>query len=222
MKIQALWRHAVRGLFATAILVAAGGVAINSFILRKSRGNVFSDAGSALSNDVALVLGAAPRLAGGARANPFFDGRMDAASALFRAGKTRHLIVSGDNSRREYDEPTAMRDALAKRGVPVSAITLDYAGFRTLDSVARARSVFGQDRVTIVSDDFHMPRALFLAKSRGVEAIGFTSAPVPLDQSRKTRLREVAARIAAWVDVFVLRTAPKFEGPPEAIQITRS
>lgn len=130
--------------------------------------------------------------------------------------------MSGDNSRKAYDEPTAMRAALDRRGVPDRAITLDYAGFRTLDSVARARSVFGQNRVTIVSDDFHVPRALFLARSQGLDAIGFTSTPVPIGLSRKTRAREVAARVRAWLDVFVFHTSPKFEGPAIALRITRS
>ena len=130
--------------------------------------------------------------------------------------------MSGDNSRKEYDEPTAMRAALMQRGIPDDAITLDYAGLRTLDSVARARSVFGQHRVAIVSDDFHVPRALFLAKHEGIEAVGFAGRPVPQEFSRTTRVREVAARIAAWLDVFIFHTEPKFEGPPVAIRITRS
>lgn len=222
MKIHSRWRKAAVAICLAPFLGIAGCAAINSFILRETRGRIFTDAAATPENDVALVLGTSPTLHAGKWTNPFFEGRIDAAAALFRAGKVRHFLVSGDNSRKEYDEPTAMRAALMQRGIPENAITLDYAGFRTLDSVARARSVFGQSRLTIVSDDFHVPRALFLARHRGIDAIGFASPAVRQEWSRKTRLREIAARVAAWLDVFVLRTEPKFEGPPVAIRITHA
>ena len=138
---------------------------------------------------------------------------MDAAAELWRHGKVRHFIVSGDNSTKEYDEPTAMRAALVARGVPETAVTLDYAGFRTLDTMARAATVFGQKSLTVVTDDFHLPRSLFLAEAHGIDAIGFGGKPVPIEWSRKTRVREVASRIAAWLDVYVFKTKPKFFGP---------
>ncbi|MEO8352838.1 MAG: ElyC/SanA/YdcF family protein, partial [Chthoniobacteraceae bacterium] len=115
-----------------------------------------------------------------------------------------------------------MRDALISRGVPESVITLDYAGFRTLDSVVRARSVFGVDRLTIVTDDFHVARALFLARASGIEAIAYQSASVPWKWSKRTRFREVASRVKAWCDVYVLGTKPKFDGPPEPLRTARN
>ncbi len=147
---------------------------------------------------------------------------MDTAAALYHAGKVKHLLVSGDNSRKTYDEPTAMRDALIARGVPSAAITLDYAGFRTLDTMARARAVFGLRRCTIVTDDFHLPRSLFLAEAHGLDAAGCQSAPVPWRWSKKTRLREIASRTIAWLDVCVLRTKPKFYGPRVEIPSVQS
>ena len=147
---------------------------------------------------------------------------MDAAARLFREGKVKHLLVSGDNRRSDYDEPTDMQAALVARGVPESAITLDYAGFRTLDSMARAKRVFGLNRVTIVTDDFHLARAVFLARAHGLEAVGFSSAAVPFKWSKKTRVREVAARVQAWLDIYVLATKPRFYGPPVEIRVAAS
>ena len=151
--------------------------------------------------------------------NPFFEGRMDAAAKLYREGKVRHLLVSGDNHRKEYDEPTAMRDALMERGIPQEAITLDYAGFRTLDSVVRARSVFGLQSVTIVTDRFHQPRSLFLAKAHGLQAVGYCSRDVPFKWAKKTLAREVVSRVKACLDVYVLHTKPRFYGQKEQIQL---
>ena len=197
------------------MLVALGGLgvfAINWWIVRSSRAFVFSKLADVPVNDVALVLGTSP-LIGGKWPNPFFENRMDAAAGLYTAGKVRHLLLSGDNSRRQYDEPTAMREALIRRGVPAAAITLDYAGFRTLDSMARARAIFDLTRCTLVTDDFHLPRSLFLARTHGLQAVGFSSQPVPWKWSKKTRFREVGSRVKAWFDVFVLRTKPHFYGP---------
>jgi SanA protein len=221
MRTSTSWRTPRRIVTLVAlsgVLALAGVVVINWTMVRQARERVFADAASAPENGIALVLGTAPMLGGGRWTNPFFENRMDAAAALYRAGKVRHLLVSGDNGRKTYDEPTAMRDSLIKRGVPERAITLDYAGFRTLDSVVRARAVFGQTKVTIVTDDFHIARSLFLARANGIEAIGFVSARVPEEWSKKTRLREVAARVAAWLDVSVLHTKPKFYGPRVPIE----
>ena len=108
----------------------------NTWVLYHGGRAVYNEAESLSAGRVALVLGTAPRV--GRWNNPFFPGRMDAAAELYRVGKVRHILVSGDNGRKTCDEPTAMRDALVERGVQATDITLDYAGFRTLDSVARA------------------------------------------------------------------------------------
>ena len=137
---------------------------------------------------------------------------MDAAARAYRAGKVHQLLLSGDNGRRGYDEPTAMKKALLARGVPESALHLDYAGFRTLDSMARAHEVFGLQKVTLITDDFHLPRTLFLAESFGLEASGYPS-HVPIRMAQKTLVREVVSRVAAVADVYLLNRQPKFYGP---------
>lgn len=190
----------------------------NWWITRTTHAHIFRDRSQLPKHDVALVLGTSPRLAGGGT-NPFFEGRIDTAAELYRAGTVRHLLVSGDNRRKTYDEPTAMRDALIARGVPANAITLDYAGFRTLDSMARARAVFGLHRFTIITDDFHQPRSVFLARALALEVVGVPTRPVPFRWSKKTRSREIFSRVKACLDVYVLRTQPKFSGPPVTIRI---
>jgi SanA protein len=112
-----------------------------------------------------------------------------------------------------------MKTALLSRGVPAAAMTLDYAGFRTLDSLVRAREVFGLSRVIVVSDGWHLPRALFLAASADLDATGFSSAEVPWKWSARTRIREWFSRVKAVADVWLLRTKPKFLGERVALPI---
>jgi len=207
------WKAAWLGL-----LILLVPVAINVWMVRSGAARTFSDPAGLPVNDVGLVLGASARTFGG-YANPHFQARVAAAAKLYQAGKVKHLLLSGDNHVKGYDEPSDMKEALMKLGVPESAMTLDYAGFRTLDSVARAKAVFGQTRLTVITDDFHVSRALFLCRAEGIEAVAFCSDAVPLKDSGKTRMREWLARVKAWLDVYVLQTGPRFYGPPVEIKI---
>ena len=164
----------------------------------------------------ALVLGCAPTVAGG-RPNLFFTKRMEAAAALYQAGKVRALMVSGDNGTRKYDEATAMKEALVKLGVPAKNIHPDYAGFRTLDSVVRAREVFGQSEFIVVSQRFHNERAVFLARQHGIPAVAYDAAAVRHSRALLTHLREWLVRVQVVLDVTVLGTKPKFLGDPVVI-----
>lgn len=201
---------------ALALLFIIGA---NVWIVRQARPFIVTSGRELPDNDVALVLGTSAKGPRGYE-NPFFAGRVTTAAEMYRVGKAKHLLVSGDNSRRSYDEPTAMRDALVEKGVPAAAITLDYAGFRTLDSMARAKSVFGLQTFTIVTDDFHQARAVFLARSLGLDATGCPSRYVPMRWSKMVRAREIAARVVAFLDVYLLKTQPKFLGPPVELKIT--
>ena len=131
----------------------------------------------------------------------------------------RHLLVSGDNHVATYDEPTDMKEALMRRGVPESAITCDYAGFRTLDSVYRSKSVFGLSRVTVVSQAFHNKRAVTIAKRHGIDAVAYNAEDAPDGYRAYTNLREILARNLAVLDLYVLNRKPRFPGPPEPIQL---
>jgi SanA protein len=163
---------------------------------------------------VGLVLGCSPHLADG-RKNLFFERRIAAAAALFRAGKVQYLLVSGDNSRPDYDEPSAMRAALVVAGVPEPRIVRDFAGFRTLDSVARAQSVFGLSELIVVSQRFHNERAVYLARARGLKAFGYDAGDVGGVHGLRTHAREVLSRLVAVLEVELLHTAPRYPGPPE-------
>lgn len=189
-----------------AILVV--GV-IAAFLLCDLRVTLVSDriheAGALPPREVGLVLGTSPRVVGGRR-NLHFEGRMDLAARLWLDGKVKRLLVSGDNGTRGYDEPTAMKRALLERGVPEDALTLDYAGFRTLDSVARAKSVFGVESLTIITDDFHLPRAIYLARAHGIDAIGCGADTKGFLRSSLS-VREHFARVLAVADVLTGREA---------------
>jgi len=167
--------------------------------------------------DVALVLGAAPIGPEGGP-NRYFEYRLDAAAALWRAGKVKYLLVSGDNRRPDYDEPTAMRAGLIARGVPASAIYRDFAGVRTRDSILRAKSVFGQNRLIIVSQAFHANRAIFLARQEGVEAWGLEARDVQRAYSILTELRRYPSALRAYYDVW-FDTPPRHAGPAIAIGV---
>ena len=188
----------------------------NLWVLARGSAFVFHSLASLPRNDVGLVLGTSPTIRGGFE-NPFFAGRIAAAAELYKAGKIRRLLLSGDNSSRHYDEPTSMREALLAKGVPARAMTLDHAGLRTLDSLVRAKEIFGLKSVTVITDDFHAPRAVFLSRHHHLYAVAFCSRRVPWAQSKKTRIREIASRVVACLDVYVLGTEPRFLGKKEKL-----
>jgi SanA protein len=174
------------------------------------------DLGRLPSVDVALVLGAAPIGPEGGP-NRYFERRLDAAAALWHAGKVKYLLASGDR-REGYDELTAMRAGLIKRGVSAEAIYCDYAGVRTRDSVIRAQSIFGQHRLIIVSQRFHLSRAIFLAQSEGIEAWGFEAKDVDTPYSVVTTLRRYPSALRAYYDVW-FDTPPRHAGKPIVIGV---
>lgn len=192
----------------------------NWWVIRSTTSLVFQESSTLPEREVGLVLGTS-RVTAGGYANLHFETRMNAAAELFRSVKVRHLLVSGDNHRVGYDEPTDMKNALMARGVPADAITLDYAGFRTLDSVTRAKEVFGLSQVTIISDRFHNYRAVFLAQHAGLDAIAYCAKPVPLKFQTKSNIRESIARPKAVLDLYVLRKRPRFLGEKIQIQVSR-
>ncbi|MCA0247103.1 MAG: YdcF family protein [Proteobacteria bacterium] len=156
--------------------------------------------------EAALVLGAAPIGPEGGP-NRYLVYRLDAAAALWRAGKVKRLIVSGDkrppdSSGQVYDEPAAMAAGLIERGVPAGAIVRDEQGVRTLASVQRAETEFGQKRMIIVSQRFHLSRAIFLAREHDIEAWGFEARDVARAHSIVTELRRYPSALRAYVDVW--------------------
>jgi SanA protein len=167
--------------------------------------------------DAALVLGAAPIGPEGGP-NRYFERRLDAAAALFKAGKVKYLLASGDRRGSSYDEPTAMRAGLIARGVPVDAIYRDFAGVRTLDSILRAADVFGQKRLIIVSQRFHVARAIFLARNSGLEAWGLEARDVARPYSVFTLLRRYPSALRAYYDIW-FDTPARHSGTPVVIGV---
>lgn len=197
--------------FLLLILLAGLFAACNYYVSRSGKGRLYSRVEQIPARKVGLLLGTVEVLRGGGP-NPFFRNRIDAAVELYKKGKVRHLLVSGDNHRRGYNEPEDMAKALRARGVPESAITRDYAGLRTLDSVVRAKEVFGVATLTIISQRDHDQRALLIADQKGVDAIAFCALEVPLKNSVRAHLHEWFARVKVVLDLYVLHTKPKHIG----------
>lgn len=164
----------------------------------------------------ALVLGTSRYLPGG-RTNRYFTYRLQAAQELLDREIVEYLIVSGDNERYSYNEPVEMKKALQEMGVPEERIILDYAGFRTLDSVIRCREVFGQEQYIIVSQRFHNERALFIAGRYGIDAYAYNARDVGGAPGTKVRIREYFARVKAILDLYLLGTGPRFLG--ESVEV---
>lgn len=179
-----------------------------------AKDQTFSSVQEIPKNEVGLLLGTAQYLKGGG-VNPFFKYRIEAAVKLYNGGKIDFILVSGDNKHSSYNEPRDFKKALVKKGVPNEKIILDYAGFRTLDSVIRANKVFGQDSITIISQKFHNQRAIYIARKNNMVALGF-NAKDPQDKPR-VYIREYFAKTIAYFDIL-FDTAPKFLGDPIEIK----
>nr|WP_314543712.1 ElyC/SanA/YdcF family protein [uncultured Empedobacter sp.] len=164
---------------------------------------------------VAVVLGTAPNLVSGYQ-NYYFTYRIEAATKLYQSGKVTHFILSGDHGRKNYNEPEAMKQALIKNGIPENVIYLDYAGFRTLDSMIRAKEIFGQNEFIVVSQGFHNQRAVYIARQNGINAYGYNARDVNKHAGLKTNIREYFARTKVFIDSF-FGIQPKFLG--EKIEI---
>ncbi len=178
-----------------------------------SADRVFTKAEEVPSRKVALVLGCSSHLSDG-RQNLYFHHRISAARDLYETGNVSYFIVSGDNSNKYYDEPTAMKAALVELGIPEEFIVCDYAGFTTLDSVVRAREVFQEESLIVVSQEFHVRRAIYIGQNYNVDLVGFVAQDVTGVHSIRTRLRENLARMRAFLDVNLIKRTPTFLGEP--------
>lgn len=209
-----LWR-AILCVAALVLLFVAFVAWTNLAAVIAGRGKLHDDVSAIPSDSVGLVFGCDDRFQG--RENLYFRYRIDAAEELWNSGKLRLLIVSGDNRSRYYNEPEKMRRALVGRGVPADRIVCDYAGLRTLDSVVRAKEVFGVDEVVFISQRFQNERAAYLAKANGIGYHGYNARDIKGQGGWKTKMREVGARVKMWLDVRVLGTKPRHLGEKETL-----
>lgn len=200
--MKKLYKRLLLSLVAFAALAALFTMVVNIKVERAAEGRIYENVDSIPHNKVALLLGTNPLTRQG-RPNSYFTNRINIAAELYHAGKIDYILASGDNHTKEYDEPTAMRDSLMAHGVPGSRIILDFAGFRTLDSVVRAKEVFGCDSLTIISQADHCERALYLAKANGIDAVA-VAAPLQAERWVRCRLavREWLARDKMMLDLW--------------------
>ena len=192
-------------------------VVINMSISKQAEPALYSNIKNIPAKQTALVLGTAKYMIGGGT-NYFYLYRIRAVAELFKAGKVKAIVVSGDNSTRYYNETSKMQKDLIKAGVPSQYIILDPLGVRTLDSVVRAEAIFDLKDYIIVSQKFHLERALFLAKAKGQKVIGFIAKDIPGTKAAyRMKAREYLARAKAFLDVYILHTTPKFDGKKEKV-----
>lgn len=191
-------------------------ILFNCMINNFAEGKTFNKVSEIKKNNVGLVLGTAKQLKDG-RMNLYFIFRINACVELFKNGKINFILISGDNSRTNYDEASDFKFALMEKGIPENKIFLDYAGFRTLDSVLRAKEIFGQSELTIISQEFHNKRAIYLANHFGIDAIGYNAIDVNGLSSLRVKIREYLARTKVFIDIL-FNVKAKFLG--EKIKIS--
>ena len=182
----------------------------DNIIKSASKNFLYDDIAKISENKVGLVLGTSKYLSNG-QINLYYKYRIDAAVKLYKAGKIKSIVVSGDNSRKTYNEPMQMKSDLVANGIPENAIYLDYAGFRTWDSMVRMKEIFSQSSFTVISQPFHNERAVYLAHRYGLNAVGFNAKDVDKYFGFKTNVREKFARVKVFIDFFTNKQ-PKFLG----------
>ncbi|MBK5939008.1 SanA/YdcF family protein [Halochromatium roseum] len=215
-----LWRKRLRCglfimLFGLTSLVAVL-LLIDLGISLSTRSSITDSLEQVQPTEIALILGTSRGIRG--RLNPFYQARIEAAAELYHSCKVLGILVSGDNATRYYNEPVSMQKDLIALGVPADHITLDYAGFRTLDSMVRAKEVFGLDEVLVVSQRFQAARAIFLGRQFGIDAQGYAAADPEHSGYIRVRIREILARAAAVLDILTGQ-GPRFLGDPETIRL---
>ena len=183
---------------------------INLEVTKTGKQYSYSSVNAIPHNHCAVVLGTNKYLSAG-KVNMYYTYRIQSAVLLYKSKKADYIIVSGDNKHRSYNEPISMYNDLLEAGIPKERIILDYAGFRTLDSVVRCFMVFGQHQFTVISQPFHNHRAIFIGRKRGLDVIAFNAGDQSGRPSVKVVLREIGARVLLAYDLLS-GTQPHFLG----------
>jgi SanA protein len=209
-----VFRFLRRIVIVSVIAIVATVAMVNYIVADTTEYQIYNDAEAIPKNKVGLLLGTAKYKDKGKNiVNPFYQNRIDAAAALYMAGKIDYIICSGDSSP-FYNEPEIMKKDLIAQGVPAKRILLDNAGFRTLDSILRCRDIFGQRQFTIISQQFHNQRAIYIANHKNVNTIAFNAADG--DTYWDVTIREKMARVKMMLDLLLNKKA-KYYGAPIAI-----
>lgn len=198
------------GLFFIILLMVATALGLDRWISWKTAPFIYEDVTSLPHRQVGVVLGTAKYYRTGV-INQYYLYRIQGALNAYNSGKVNYLLLSGDNALQSYNEPMTMRRDLIKAGVDPADIVLDYAGFRTLDSIVRTRKVFDTNDFIIITQRFHCERALYIAQHLGIQAQCY-AVPSPKNML-SVRFREVGARLGALADLYLMKREPRFLGP---------
>lgn len=196
-------------LIITGVLVLAA-VDLDRWISWKTAPFIYDDLMFLPQRQVGVVLGTSKYYRTGV-INQYYLYRIQGALNAYNSGKVNYLLLSGDNALQSYNEPVTMRHDLLSQGMPSADIVLDFAGFRTLDSIIRTRKVFNTNDFTIITQRFHCERALFIALNMGIQAQCY-AVPSPKNMLL-VRIREIGARLGALSDLYLMKREPRFLGP---------
>ena len=199
------------------LLLSVLAIFLSNWIVKSNtKGKLYNSTQEIPFNRVGLLLGTSKKLQNG-HLNLYYKYRIEAAVALYKAGKIKRILISGDNGNNDYDEPTDMKNDLIASGIPEIHIKLDYAGFRTLDSMVRSKEVFGQQSITVISQAFHNERAVYIGERKDINAIGYNAKSVTANYGLKTKIRERFARVKMMLDL-TFGKKPKFLGKKISIK----
>jgi len=195
---------------ACVLCALAVGLCANLAIKRSAKGAICRKPEDVPEKPVAIIFGAKVWSQGPSH---ILSDRLDAGIRLYKLGKVKKLLLSGDHGRKEYDEVNAMRAYALGRGVPPEDIFLDHAGFRTYATLYRARDVFGVTAAVLITNEFHLPRAIYTGNRFGLDVVGLTSDARTYRTWLFNDCREFLARTLAWIQINITRPRPKYLGP---------
>lgn len=187
---------------AILVILAIIAALCNISVDRNAEGRTFSNINDVPTMQTALLLGTNPKTRDGKRPSSFYLARINATAELYKHGKFRQLIISGDK-REGYDEPQTMRHDLIERGVPDSIIMMDGQGYRTLLSLRNSKQYFGVHDMIIISQKWHNERSIFLADKMNIKAVGYNADDVRHPRAIWTHIRELLARVKLFIDLYV-------------------
>ena len=207
----------VKGFFTVLLLTFSALLVLDLYISYQAQPCIYRDVKKVPPKKAALLLGTNKYIAKGKK-NYYYLYRIRAAAALWKAGKVKAIVVSGTNDSRYYNETRSMYKDLIRAGIPAKYISQDFAGFRTLDSIVRAEAIFDLKEYIIISQKFHLERAIFIARAKGQKVTGFEAkSKEGTKAAYKMKLREYLARAKAFLDVYILKTEPRFYGKKEKV-----
>lgn len=208
------WRSLLLLCVAGLLLITA-----NAVYVLKQAGRTHHPESTCPSAQVGIVFGTSQYLRSGLE-NPHFHGRVELGARLFMEGQVSHLLLSGDHRTPFYNEPLRMQEALLQRGVPAEAMTLDSAGLSTFDTLKRASRVYLLEKPLLITQDYHLPRALFIAEYFGLDAQGCIASGPGWSSMKRLWLRELAARLRSIGDLYIWQRQPDQMDEPRPIPTT--